>query len=94
LVSLISDAKLTIQATTNATGQFSFKVDSGHYAIRASYTGFEVTTAELEVGTDVLSLFHPTALRVILALPGVNCPWVSTSNKEFKELAHKHATQK
>ena len=94
LVSLISDAKPTIQATTDATGQFSFKVDSGDYTLKASYPGFETTTVELEVGRDLLNLFHPTALRVILSVGSMDCPWVTTSNKEFKGLAHKHALRK
>ncbi len=41
-----------------------------------------------------MSLFHPTALRVILALTYMNRPWVTTSNKEFKDIVHNHATQK
>jgi Carboxypeptidase regulatory-like domain len=94
LVSITSNAAVNMESKTDATRNFNFTVTSGRYMLRASYPNFGITTTELEVGTDVLSLFHPTALRVILALPGMNCPWVTKSNKEFKELVHNHATQK
>jgi hypothetical protein len=94
VISLKQGENQELIATTDSQGRFDFKVQSGPYNLKASHLGFESTTAELEVGRDLLSLFHPTALRVILSLPGFNCPWVTTSNKEFKELAHIHATQK
>jgi hypothetical protein len=94
VVSLKQDGKPAVDVKTDAEGRFYFKVQAGQYSLKASYPGFEVTTAELEVGNDAVNLIHPTALKVILALPGINCPWVTTSNKEFKELVHKHATQK
>ncbi|HEV2174692.1 MAG TPA: carboxypeptidase-like regulatory domain-containing protein [Nitrospira sp.] len=93
-ISLWPDGRPIVQLKSDAKGQFYFKVESGHYILKATYPGFAITTAELEVGKDVVSILHPEALRVILALPGLNCPWVTTSNKEFKELVRKHATQK
>jgi hypothetical protein len=94
VVSLKQDGKPAVDAKTDAAGRFYFKIQAGQYNLKASYPGFEVTTAELEVGEDAVNLIHPTALKVILALPGINCPWVTTSNKEFKELVHKNAAKK
>jgi len=51
--------------------------------------GFEVTRARLDVGADILNLFHPTALRVILSVGSNGLPWSHQQNKEFKELVHK-----
>ena len=93
-VSLWPDGKPIIQSKANETGEFSFKVEPRHYILKATYPGFEITTAELDVGADLFSTFHPTALRVILALPGLNCPWVTTSNKEFKGLVKTNVTQR
>jgi hypothetical protein len=82
------------QSKTDAKGRFDLRVPSGLYVLKAEYPGFGVTTAELDVGKDAMSLFRSTTLKVILALPAMNCPWVTTSNKEFKELRQTHATQK
>ncbi len=90
MISVKQDGNPPKNATTDSAGRFYFKVQSGQYALRASYPGFETTTAELQVGRDIANLFRPTALKVILALPGVNCPWVTTSNTELKELARSH----
>jgi hypothetical protein len=62
--------------------------------LKASFSGFEDTRARLDVGADILNLFHPTAIRVILSVGSMDCPWVTTNNKEFKELVHKHAMRK
>jgi hypothetical protein len=94
VVSLTPDGNPAMQTKTDSMGRFDFKASSGSYVLKAEYPGFEITTAELEVGKDALNTLHPTALRVILGLPGINCPWVTTSNKEYKELIQKHATQK
>jgi hypothetical protein len=94
LVSVSSETGPEMQSKTDATGQFNIKAPPGRYMLKASLPNFEVTRARLEVGTDILSLFHPTALRVILSVGSMTCPWVTTSNKEFRELVHKVATQK
>jgi hypothetical protein len=94
LVSLSSDTRPEVQSKTDAAGLFHINASPGRYLLRASSPNFETTRAELDVGSDVLNVLHPIALRVILALPGVNCPWVTASNKEFKKLGHNHATQK
>jgi hypothetical protein len=70
-VSVTSDGKVETRATTGAGWDFHFKADSGHYVLRVSSQGFQVTEAELNVGGDVLSLFRRTALRVTLAVPGL-----------------------
>ena len=94
LISVSSDTRPEVQLKTDASGQFNFNVSPGRYVLKASYPGFEVTKARLDVGADILSLLHPTALRVILSVGSMDCPWVTTSNKEFKELTDKHVTQK
>jgi hypothetical protein len=94
LISVSSDTRPEVQLKTDASGQFNFKVSPGRYVLKASYPGFEVKKARLDVGADILSLLHPTALRVILSVGLCDCPWVTTSNKEFKELVHKHAMRK
>jgi hypothetical protein len=94
VVSLWPDGRSTVQLKTDAKGFFQFKVEPGNYILKATYPGFELTTAELAVGTDILGVFHSPSLNVILALPGMNCPWVTTSNKEIKGLVRKYATQK
>jgi hypothetical protein len=93
-VSVTLDGKVKTLATAGANGEFRFKFDSGHYVLRVSSQGFQATEAELEVGGDVFSLLRRTVLRVILAVPGNNCPWVAVSNREFKEIIHNYATQK
>ena len=87
-IALSRDGILLIQSKTDSNGKFLLNVPSGTYGFKAEGRGFESTTAELEVGRDIANLVHPTALKVILALPGVNCPWVTSSNKEFKEPVH------
>jgi hypothetical protein len=94
LITLSSETEGEVQSKTNEAGEFLVRVHPGRYSFRATFPGFESTRANVEVGFDVISVVHPTALHVILALPGVNCPWVTTSNKEFKGIVHKHATQK
>jgi hypothetical protein len=94
LVSVSSNARPEMQLRTDASGRFNFKVSSGRYMLKASCPGFEVTRAELDVGADILNLLHPTALKVILSVGSMYCPWVTASDKEFKELVHKSATQK
>jgi hypothetical protein len=94
LVSVSSETRPEMQFKTDATGQFNIKVTPGRYMLKASYPGFEVTRAELDVGPDIWSLLHPTALRVILSVGSMSCPWVTASHKEFNELVHKHATHK
>jgi Carboxypeptidase regulatory-like domain len=93
-ISLSRDGQETIQSKTDAYGRFKLNVQSGSYTFMAELRGFEVTSAELEVGRDIANLFHPTALRVILALPGMNCPWVTTSNKELMRMVRSHSAQK
>lgn len=82
------------KADTDSAGRFNFKVDPGQYTLRAQAQGFEITKAEVNVGKDIATAFRLTGLKVILALPGMNCPWVTASNKEYKEFVHNHATQK
>jgi hypothetical protein len=93
-IALSREGAQQIQSKTDAKGEFTLRVPSGSYRFKAKLQGFEVTEAELEVGNDLANLARPTALKVILALPGMNCPWVTASNKEFKELVRQHATQK
>jgi hypothetical protein len=93
LVSVSSEIESEIQLRTDANGQFNGNLPPGKYTLKASYPGFEITRAKLNVGRDVSSVFHPTTLRVILALGSMGCPWVTTSNKEFKQLVHKRAAQ-
>jgi len=93
LVRLSQDGKLPINLETDQSGRFVFRVQAGTYVLRAQAQGFENTEATLDVGRDVASLFHPKALKVILALPGMNCPWVTTSNREYRQLVRQHATQ-
>ena len=94
IVTLSSETEVAFQSKSDSSGKFSINAPSGRYVLKAAFPNFETTRASVDVGVDIFSVVHPTALRVILALPGMNCPWVTTSNKEFKELVHKHATQK
>jgi hypothetical protein len=93
-VQLVRVGRVIDQTKTDSEGKFSFKTPPGIYTLRAAAQGFEVTNAQIEVGKDLSSLFHSNSLRVILALEGLNCPWITTSNREFKELKKKNATQK
>jgi hypothetical protein len=93
-ISLSRGGQETIQSKTDAVGRFKLNVPSVSYTFMAELRGFEVTTAELEVGRDIANLFHPTALRVILALPGMNCPWVTTSNKELEQMVRSRSAQR
>jgi len=88
-ISLSRDGLQQAQSRTDADGRFEVSVPPGGYHFKAEMRGFEVTKAELEVGRDIANTLHPKALRVILALGSMNCPWVTTSRKEFKEMVHK-----
>jgi hypothetical protein len=94
IVSLSSEAHPDIQSKTGAAGEFSIKARPGRYVLKALYPNFETTRAELDIGEDVISIFHPTALRIILALHGMNCPWVTANKKEFNLLNEQHRKQK
>jgi len=94
LIALSHDGVQQAQATTDANGKFALSVPSGTYHFWAELRGFEVTTADLEVGRDVANLIHRKTLKVILGLPGMNSPWVTTSNKELKQMARRRATQR
>src|SRR5580698_8417111 len=82
-IALSHDGLQQAQSKTDTSGKFILDVPSGSYEFRAELRDFEVTTAQLEVGRDIENLVHPKALKVIIALSGMNCPWVTTSYKEF-----------
>jgi hypothetical protein len=84
LVSVSSDTRPELQLKTDASGQFNFKVSPGRYMLKASFSGFEVTRARLDVGADILNLFHPTALRVILSVGSMDCPWSQPATRNSK----------
>jgi len=79
-----SDTRPELQLKTDASGQFNFKVSPGRYMLKASFSGFEVTRARLDVGADILNLFHPTALRVILSVGSMDCPWSQPATRNSK----------
>jgi hypothetical protein len=94
LIVLSHDGVGQAQTTTDANGTFALNVPSGNYHFRVELRGFEVTTAELEVGRDVASFVHRKTLKVILALTAMNCPWVTTSKRELKQTVNRDASQK
>jgi len=49
---------------------------------------FQTSQTELNVGEDLIGLVHPSDLHVILGLNGSDCAWVTTSQKEFKQIVN------
>lgn len=94
MVTLSFDEKLAFQTKTNQHGAFVFKAPPGKYHLKATAAGFTWTESEVDFGKDVSNLFRPSNLWVFLAVGADSCPWVVTSNKEFKRAIHEYATQK
>ena len=94
LVTLSSDGKLALQARTDQQGAFAFKALPGKYHLKATAAGFTWTEAEVDSGKDASNLFRPSNLWVFLAVGADSCPWIVTSNREFKRAIHEYATQK
>lgn len=92
-ISAERDLSAIIKSKTDSNGRFDLKLPDGTYRLRAELVGFEITTADLEVGRDLFTLLRPRSLKVILALPGYNCPWVTTSERVLRESTRKNATQ-
>lgn len=86
VVSLVQDGKPTAQFHTGSNGEFQFKAAPGRYVLKAVVPAFQSTSVELEVGSDLGNLFHPSTLYVIVGLQGSFCPWVTTSNREFQKI--------
>jgi hypothetical protein len=93
-IKVVADDKSESISNSDENGRFEINSPSGHYKLSVAFRGFETTNAELGVRPDLLSIFHSSALKVILVVGSLDCPWVTTSNKEFKEYVKKHATQK
>lgn len=105
VVSLVSEQGSTLQTKTDNEGRFRLAASAGNYSFRAVFPMFQASQTELSVGEDLAGLVHPSNLRVILGMTGSFCSWVTTSQKEFRniinsnkkrseESAKKHATQK
>jgi Carboxypeptidase regulatory-like domain len=94
LVALSRDGMQIAETTTGPNGKFALNLASGSYHFRAKLRGFEATTADLDVGRDIANLVHRKTLKVILALPAMDCPWVTTSNKELRQLVRSRTAQK
>jgi hypothetical protein len=105
VITLVDEHNATLQTTTDEQGRFHLASSPGKYRFKAVFQMFQTSQTELNVGEDLVGLVHPSDLRVILGLSGSYCAWVTTSQKEFrqiissnekrlKESAQKHATQK
>jgi hypothetical protein len=105
VITLVDEHNMTLQTTTDAQGRFHLAASPGKYLFKAIFPMFQISHTELSVGEDLVGLIHPSDLHVILGLDGLDCAWVTTSQKEFqqiissnnkrlKETVQNHATQK
>jgi hypothetical protein len=104
-IKLVDNQDTSLQTTSDARGYFRLAARPGEYSFKATFQPFQTSQAELDVGEDLVSLVRRSDLKVILGLGGSDCAWVTTSQKEFrqiissnekrvKESAEKNATQK
>jgi hypothetical protein len=71
------------ETLTDNKGHFAVKLSDGTYRIEVEMAGFHGLHQEIEIAHDVFKLVHPGHLRVILGLGGFNCPYATTSKREF-----------
>jgi hypothetical protein len=105
VITLVNEHNVTLQTTTDNQGRFHFATSPGKYRFKAEIQMFQKSQTELSVGEDLAGLIYPSDLHVILGLSGSYCAWVTTSQREFrqiissnekrlKESAQNNATQK
>jgi hypothetical protein len=105
VVSLVNEQGSTLQTKTDSEGRFRVAASPGKYSFKAVFPMFQTSQTELNVGEDLVGLVHPGNLWVILGLNGADCAWVTTSQKEFRQIissnkkraeesAQRNATQK
>jgi hypothetical protein len=82
-----------VQTTADNTGQFSFNVGPGHYALKAESEGFSYSSAELKVGRSLQTVLGRQRLKVMLGFGDTYCPWVTTSRQAFKDAADANFTR-
>jgi hypothetical protein len=104
-VSLRNEQSSTLQTKTDDNGHFQIAAPPGEYSFTAVLSMFQTSQTTLSVGKDLVRLVRPDGLYVILGLNGSDCAWVTTSQKEFRQIissnkkrseesAQRNATQK
>ncbi|MGO8758835.1 MAG: carboxypeptidase-like regulatory domain-containing protein [Terracidiphilus sp.] len=86
VVKLVDQRGSTLQATTDGQGRFRLAAPPGEYSFTAVLPMFQTSQTELSVGEDLAGLVHPRNLYVVLGMAGTFCPWVTTSEKEFRNI--------
>jgi hypothetical protein len=81
---LLRAGKPTSKLRTDKQGRFQEASDAGTDAIQVSAPGFETLHFRIEDGSDVSRASPPKLIRIVLGLPGLNCAWATTSEKEFR----------
>ncbi len=105
VVTLVDERGSKMQTTTDSQGHFHLAPSPGEYSSTAVFPMFQTSQTKLNVGEDLVGLAHPSNLFVIIGMAGSFCPWVTTSQKEFRniisgnkkrieEAAQRNATQK
>jgi hypothetical protein len=86
IITLADERGSKIQTTTDGQGRFRLAASPGEYSFTAVVPMFQTSQTRLNVGEDLAGLFHPSNLRVILGMAGSFCPWVTTSQREFRDV--------
>jgi hypothetical protein len=87
-ITLTDERGSKLEAKTDDQGRFRIAAASGKYSFKATFAMFETSQTSLDVGADLAGLLHPSKLYVILGLNGSNCPWVTTSQKKFRQIVN------
>jgi hypothetical protein len=86
VVSLVNEQGSTLQTKTDSEGRFRVAASPGEYSFKAVFPMFQTSQTELNVGEDLVGLVHPGSLWVILGLNGADCAWITSSQKEFRQI--------
>jgi hypothetical protein len=79
------EGRTVASARSDRDGKFDIRVPSGDYVIHAEGEGFLPLNQPLTVSSDIASLIHQGALRIILGLGGTTCGYATTSKRQFKK---------
>jgi hypothetical protein len=105
-ITLKRSGNVVLESTTDDKGDFHLKVSPGEYELLFKAPGFALSSAPLQVGFGLGSIFRSNTLHLALAVSSEGCaPNLTTSYKEYKrqirafeprvgEDAKDHATQK
>jgi hypothetical protein len=82
----LRDGDRTVGTTrTDQAGAFSLKAHQGVYQLLVERQYFDTLHLEVHLGSDADHIVHPSYLHVILAIRGLSCTWITTSDRKFKQ---------